>query len=754
MTKLPQNVITLLGKLYNLKSDEKNVIIDAIKEDIEKTQKEIDEVNQSIKEVQISQGAAQTQLETFNTEAATFKEIFGGLDNQAFASLEAVGVNLRIGDLLSILDNKSSDYCEELKKQITQTGAEISDKEIKVNGLEAQLYALEDKLELSKNNSRKLASLLDQCLSKNGDLLTPKQVREILTNFDTFSQSEISILAKLILFPEDGLIDFVENYDTNNIDFSQSDPASTEETELENNEAIEDYQNTNRVDESIDTNSEEVNISDEIEVIPNDSKEDQDLVEKAANDENDTKDENNDIESTQVFSIDELNHLNNGYSETPATDDSPEIEPENSDIANLKEQLSSLGLNLSKFIDNNKGYTEKEIYSLLGNVDLKVVEENFEILRSLNVQEDAIYRIRHKHSYLTDLDLNKKITLLRAKGISESSIMSLINSANSGLNENYETFESRVLAIENTDEKLTDDNLFLLSVDIAQYEANLKKLEDCGYELDEKEKRNHQAVLFKSLNIDEDAEILKNYLIGIQRKNGKYALAIFWKKPQQLLFDIDDLIEANLEDMLSSNPEVLVPSVNALLGRIKYCQENGQPLYEKDESSFNKNVIDFYKFHEKYNTDAVEYIPRQREDVNGSLSRIIGNSDFVDLLIQTLDEYYKKTTTFKNIDLTLEEQQTCKDLIKMFEEDMKATSVGTHTYQIADVSISKNKLERNLSLLIESLMSHKEPVIGVEKEILLVSALYNLRQSEENLQHVVDSCLNFNNSATYGGKEL
>ena len=43
---------------------------------------------------------------------------------------------------------------------------------------------------------------------------------------------------------------------------------------------------------------------------------------------------------------------------------------------------------------------------------------------------------------------------------------------------------------------------------------------------------------------------------------------------------------------------------------------------------------------------------------------------------------------------------------------------------------------------------------GVEKEILLTAALYNLRQDEEILRSVVGSCLGFNEENTLGGKAL
>ena len=55
--------------------------------------------------------------------------------------------------------------------------------------------------------------------------------------------------------------------------------------------------------------------------------------------------------------------------------------------------------------------------------------------------------------------------------------------------------------------------------------------------------------------------------------------------------------------------------------------------------------------------------------------------------------------------------------------------------------------ERNIAIILNALDAAGQPAFGVEREIVLVSALYNSRLKEETLEKVVGSCLGFNQAA-------
>lgn len=415
------------------------------------------------------------------------------------------------------------------------------------------------------------------------------------------------------------------------------------------------------------------------------------------------------------------------------------------DTKPAEELAAKYNLDFEQFKEVNREPLEKICRELL-SVDEGVIERNYEILRSINLGEEA-YKMRFGHMYLTDPDLNKKITLLRAKNISEQKIQLMIKDTNSGLRVPFEDMEKRIQSVENLHGKIDESNIYLICKDVSQYEENLDTLLRYGIDIDDKEARNHMVVLFESLNIPTNVEILKNYIISILKSNGKYALSVFWKKPQELLTDIDDLIEADMENIIATHPEVLGMTTQQILRRVKYCEAEGKKVFTDDmRSEPCEYILRPDKFKKEIGYVDLPTLVDRRES-NDALVDVIGNSDYIEILLNTLDDYYANAESFATPEVVESMQERYEEFSHYLEENAKAELAGKYTYKIDGVCICKTKLERNLAIILNTLAAAKQPTLGVEREIVLVSALYNSRFTEEQLKKVAGSCLGFSEAA-------
>ena len=416
------------------------------------------------------------------------------------------------------------------------------------------------------------------------------------------------------------------------------------------------------------------------------------------------------------------------------------------DTTKVEEFLSRIGLDVNNF---SKVNTEpvKRILQTIGAADEELVERNYEILRSINLDDEA-YKMRKGHMYITDPDFSKKVTLLRAKNISESKIQSMIKETNSGLRVPFEDMEKRIQSVENLHGKLEEANIYLICKDVSRYEENIDTLLRYGIDIDVKESRNNSAILFESLNIPENVEILKNYLISILKSNGKYALAVFWKKPEELLTDIDDLIEAGLENVIATHPEILGMQASSIIRRVKWCEANGKPVFTDDMRSEPCEYIlkaDKFRREFDYPTDLPELVDKKQ--TNDVLVDVIGNSDYIEILMNTLDDYYSKGESYGTPEVIESMKERFEEFSHYLEDNAKAELAGKYTYKIDGVSICKTKLERNIAIILNTLAAAKQPTLGVEREIVLVSALYNSGLTEEELKKVAGACLGFSEAA-------
>lgn len=767
MAQLSQNTIRLLDRLFNLKGED-NVIIKRIKDEISTTENEMTVTTQEKNNNEVQKNELQGKLTVFQNQSDSFKAVFEGIDDATFASLREIGIEFEISKMLSTIEKKAPDYIASLNDQINEYGKKIEDNEHKIEELTNNLENLHRNQATSEEDRLKLTSLLDQSLSSSEierEVLTVNFVKKILSLFDLFDENEIKELTKIIMFPDDGLFEYAKNYDKRlaNGEISLDDQSSvTEENNIEEIKPIEDISPSEETEEENNESStaeiykEEITSSETTPDVEEPSVEDnQEEIINITNDDStseiDLSSLNNSSENEEPKELEEETEETTIDSEP--TTIIPIIEPDPEPVEeSIEEFLEKIGLSIQKFTDYNETPVS-EIMAYLNQIDRTLIERNYEILRSLNVDEETIYKYFQNILYLADSDLNNKITILRAKGINDKIITQNLNELKSCFRLSYEEFQKRINAIETMDGSLTEENAYLLSYDVALYEENLSLLNDAGYDMSEEEKRNFCYVLSTSINTKEIIEILKNYLISITRKNGKYALGVLWQKPYNLLTGIDDLIEYNLENIIATNPEVLATNIDNIIRRVKYCEENGIPVSEEGATvSYFDYILNQERFTKKFGQVELPTLAN-RHEINQILAEIISakeNREELHKLSEILKDYYASTKMYSKIELNTEQEQELSSLLQKMTNNLKAELIGKNTYKLNNLYISKNKLERHLAIFL----SHKEELNNqdnYENEILLMAALYNMRQDEGNLQKFVTETLGFNRNDANGG---
>lgn len=767
MAQLSQNTIRLLDRLFNLKGED-NVIIKRIKDEISTTENEMTVTTQEKNNNEVQKNELQGKLTVFQNQSDSFKAVFEGIDDATFASLREIGIEFEISKMLSTIEEKAPDYIASLNDQINEYGKKIEDNEHKIEELTNNLENLHRNQATSEEDRLKLTSLLDQSLSSSEierEVLTVNFVKKILSLFDLFDENEIKELTKIIMFPDDGLFEYAKNYDKRlaNGEISLDNQSSvTEENNIEEIKPIEDISPSEETEEENNESStaeiykEEITSSEITPDVEEPSVEDnQEEIINITNDDStseiDLSSLNNSSENEEPKELEEETEETTIDSEP--TTIIPIIEPDPEPVEeSIEEFLEKIGLSIQKFTDYNETPVS-EIMAYLNQIDRTLIERNYEILRSLNVDEETIYKYFQNILYLADSDLNNKITILRAKGINDKIITQNLNELKSCFRLSYEEFQKRINAIETMDGSLTEENAYLLSYDVALYEENLSLLNDAGYDMSEEEKRNFCYVLSTSINTKEIIEILKNYLISITRKNGKYALGVLWQKPYNLLTGIDDLIEYNLENIIATNPEVLATNIDNIIRRVKYCEENGIPVSEEGATvSYFDYILNQERFTKKFGQVELPTLAN-RHEINQILAEIISakeNREELHKLSEILKDYYASTKMYSKIELNAEQEQELSSLLQKMTNNLKAELIGKNTYKLNNLYISKNKLERHLAIFL----SHKEELNNqdnYENEILLMAALYNMRQDEGNLQKFVTETLGFNRNDANGG---
>ena len=787
MAEISHETEKLLFKLYNLKSSESTVITDILnkKSNIGEM---IEEARTAKDETEQERERLERELSDFTSQKDSFFEAFGGLKDVDFAALKAIGVNVEVEPLVSSVSEKAPEYEDSLRSKIEAAKAKIVELFGQISGYGADLDGAEEELQRAEVDRQALASLVEQSLSGNeSDSLSKQYIRSILSNFNDFTEEEITELCKIILFPEDVLSEFDRTYEERKAKAEEAPaeetPAKVEEPKKEEGvgEAPINFTETAvvvdapKADEPTDIvtlvsdeetpaedKEEEKEIPEETTVIygavqPEEEHERapvEEVVEEAQDkkpsDEPEVRVEGNTItfgdEPEIKFNIEEAPTTVIDLSEvqTALKEDERRIDSS----TEIEDFMSELGLQTDKFPQNELN----KIYDYLKNVDSNLIKNNYELLRSINADEEA-YVYANGHMYITDPELSEKINFLRSKSISEKKIKEIITSSpeDSIFRKTFSTIKERVEAMERVDGSITDDNIEYIEQDTALYEKNMD-LVTKTFELDDKELRNFKPILFSPYVIG-DMKVLKEYLLSIVKQdNGRYALNTLAQRPIDLVEGIDGLVENGLEDLTTSNPEVLELNLEELLKRIEVLRNKGVTLYDEETETFAPELIDYTAYAEKYGIEVPEL--KSYKEVNRSIAPMVGNEDFTQLLVETLDTYYSNPEIDPEVNVEDETKAKYEQLLASFEEMLNASKVGNLTYKIGDVFVSRTKLERHIKLLLKALAKQGQEIEGVEKEVILTSLLYNLRGDEEKLKEVVDTCLGFNKGEEVGGPSL
>ena len=527
MTGLKQKDISLLDKLYNLKDSEKNTIIVDLKERISNTENEIANSNKERQQNEFEESDLKTKLEIFTNQSEAFCSTFGELNNDTFQSLKDIGIDLEIGTILETIKEKAPEYSKELSEKIEKIQENIDLSLDEIQKLENNKTKLEEKLENAYNDAANLAGLLEQSLSSDEserEALSTKYVKGVISKFNLFSEDEITTLAKLLMFPDDGLYEYDIDYEDrvkNNFPntFDKNDEY-VEEKEVEVHEEVE--TSTEAEEQPAEEKPEEVKPviepKESTQILPVIETDDYDkyftnpLDSNASAKENDiekvdaaydftNKEENS--ETNDLFTKPEEDSNNDdlfsilNIANEPETKEEPEEakEPEKSEVTDEtiredegiieeinkqinseeeketsepietdEEYLNKIGLDINKLEANNT-MPISELISKIKLVSPKEIDENYELLRSLNINDNVSYKLQDNYLPLIDEELNKKITLLRAKGISEYKIKEIIENTNIFTN-SYTIIDDRISAMDSIGEKVNDENIGMIQNNI------------------------------------------------------------------------------------------------------------------------------------------------------------------------------------------------------------------------------------------------------------------------------------------------
>lgn len=728
MADLTQEKIRLLDRLYNLRGDE-SIITTSIQSKIDNIISEAEETERIKREQEGIKTDLESELKTFTNQATSFLEAFSKFDNSSFEALNAVDIDLELGDIVSKLKEAQPRHEEHLNSKISETKTEIKNKEEKIELLSTDRKDEEEKLQKAENVKSKLNNLLDDILVNENDSYNRGYIKKLLNELEVFDEAETSELEFLILFPEKGLTEYVNDYKDREDKFIPIfDEINNEDSKIieineENEETVEEDINENVVEEptvEVEEKEESIIEEDEEEPIftPIIEEKEEDII-TLFNEEKEL-----DEESEESFEI-KSEEINIEETEEETT---KQEEPNNNDLI---EFFKSLNVE----IDN----IEEHVANIINNTDKEVIKKNVEQLKAIDFTDDELFIIVDNYMYLTDKELSQKINFLRSKGVNDKNIRKEFVSGN--LIYDLETLQNKFETLKTNNIDISDNNLSILELDVANYYDNIEKLNKTGIELDEKESRNYKEVLSVINHIDEDTEILKNYLIKIVRKNGKYAVDALWNNPVELSMTIDSLLENDLEKLIESNPEVLGRKAEIILKVVKYCENNDIPLVDEDnQNTFYKYVYDYEEFRKLFAQAELPKVISNKENNDYIVENI--KNDMTRKLIETLDEKYS-TNKFNDINLDPTTNDKYTKLTNEALEMLKANQVSGNVYKMNNLLVSKNKLERNIKIIIDVLAKDGESLEGLEKNILLIAALYNQRLNEDIIKNTINDIIGF-----------
>jgi len=729
MEKLTQKRVELLDKLFNLSTDESTIIC-SINNRIDSYNKDEEETKKRKEEYEIERKNLETELLTFSSQAKDFLSAFGKYNNSSFDKLKKVEIDLEIGTIVNKVRKSVPTYEKELNKDIKEQVNGISSCTKKIKEIIHSRDEAKEELAKETDLKERLADLLDDILVNNNIAsYTRGFIRKILNELHSFDEEEIKELEYLILFPESGL-KLYEEYKANPYTFEEEQKEVTpivveKEKEIEIEEPISYGPTLLETYEAIKANKkdeEEVEEHTTSEIIAPTLLETYEAIKSAKIEEpEEVAEEDEEVEEKYTTSeiiaptlLETYEAIKSAKVEEPeeVTEEDEEVEEAKEYVYNeeenkeededvnkvveeiqaeddLKEKLDNIGLDINAV---DIVYRDK-VLKELNKTEEKLLKNNYELLKGLEVDNECIYEIdENNYMYLTDPELNNKITIVRSKGVKDNTIKNHLQ--NSGLKMSIDTLGDRIKALSNNKDELKDSNIYMLEIDLVNIENNINKLNDAGIELDEKEKRNYMAILERCNNIDTLINILTTYVVNLSKRNGKFELNILLSNPKELIFALDNLIEKGLEDQIAETPEIFSYNIDRILDRIDYCNQNNIQVYDEDDNLISNYIYDAKEFASNYPDAELKQLISSKE-ANSIIDQTF-NDSYISQLIEILDDYY---STHYEYNIEPENREIYEKLIEAIEKEANITNIGKNTSKLNNTVISKNKLERNLAII-------------------------------------------------------
>jgi hypothetical protein len=774
MEKMNKQDLNLLDKIYNYRDSENSRIVTDIEADIESISNDLNrnkqERDREIEEI----NALNAALEAFKKSSQEFVSKFSSFSNDQFEPLAiAFDINIPFESYVDkVKDNKDS-YIENESQKIERSETKLSEMNAEVDRISEILQNTKDKLDSSKENAKRLDDLIIDVLANGSDAYNRSYIRRIIDGLETFTYEEATRLEYLFLFPEDGLKKYESNYkdgqnrdeveveepvveetpvveeeveetpvveepviETPSVPFAPETPEFTPEEEPVTEEPVaeepEDEEEiesefTPEDEESADLDLTSLNQNDVASFNPFEEQE-QPLME--------SEEEPNLEESSEEETVEEEveeTPVDEEEVEEETTEEESEVEEEATE-PEVQEEPIKLNDDIDKFLDSISIDASKfspEALEELKKTPESIIASNYGYLKRLSVNNDVIYNVHNGYMYLTDKDFVKKIESLNSVGVKNIYIADLLNDY--GITCPYEELRDRIRLLKSK-ENVTDENLFKLNYDLATYYNNLDYLTELNIEPD----TNELLICLPELStIDarENIEVLKDYVISIIKRSNKYSFEMLWKTPKELAYTIDNYLESNLTKLIEANPEVLGFNSDQIIKRINYCNKNNIPLMDENkQGSYADYIIDITNT-EPFK-DSFEELP---ENNNDKLPALVGDEEFTKKILGYLDDYNNGEEL--NVEISdAGVTATVEDLRiragQMFNDD----DSDNRTYNISNIYISRPKMTRNISYIMQKLYQNDEmqDTLKYQNKIILMSALYNLRLTEDKIAEIVE----------------
>ena len=763
-SKLSTMEVSFLDRINNLISPD-SVILSNINHGKKEEQTKKDVALKEVADLKANISSNDNIIADLNNESKKFNNIFKNSKSEDFKTLnKELNINFdpdeiknSISQLLPEKIDKYNNYNKDLETKLAASKKNQSDAEDALSEFEVRLSE-------ATSNQKKLIELID--LAKKGSVNVPRNEVIAILNAVGFEDEDARDTAKIIMFPEDGLISFFENISkvskepvkevfanvhSTDVETSTSKEETNPEIAVNSFAADFDKELAAAVEKEINSEKEKTNNDNPFEIDLNAFKlatpdlETSPSVEPSISEEQITPETTEDISKVEATDTETTNNseeaspdiikpIFNAVSEdneedTPISlkeldeqNKEDTVHEENNGAENIQESnvninnspLKDLNLDLSKF--------DAETLSTLSESNINTIKDNLKTLTEHKIEIDKVYTTPE---LLIDPELSAKISFFQKIDKTENDIAS-----NPDVLTMYDltTLDNILSSFGEFGLDPKKVSMLAFKNDIHNYLKNLDQLNEANIELDGMELSKFSATLCLTnpTSLKNNLDILNFYNLSITRHNGKHAIKVLALDSDVLLNNIDTIIETGEEELLKSNPEVLTEDVMGIAERIKFCKEKDLPYKDPKEegTSYRPYLFDQTKFNETAESDLkLNSLPNLQE--NNFNSKSIANED----IINDLEEYASSLNYTVIPKLKREDESYFKfsnitnDLAKLGEET-------TNSYIINNISFSKNKVRRHVIHLI-NLNKDYNP-----KEIMLAALIYNSHLSVPQMTEI------------------